>query len=106
MNGGSGTVNGISGGINVGVNEGVNEPIKENVPKENLAQKSSEKSSEKILSEIEKNNEITIEELSSKLGQTTRSVEKILAKLKEEGQLKREGGRKLGHWVVIKKSGK
>jgi len=50
---------------------------------------------------IKKNNHITINELSIELDQTTRSIEKIIAKLKKEGLLERVGGRKEGHWEII-----
>ncbi len=63
--------------------------------------KSSEKSSEKSLDLIKKNPKISASEIAKKLDLTQRAVEKILAKLKKEGKIKRIGSAKGGHWQVV-----
>jgi len=67
-------------------------------------EKSSEKSSEKIVGLIRENPFISAEEISRKIGITSRAVEKSIAKLKEGGVLKRIGPDKGGHWEVIDRS--
>ena len=64
-------------------------------------QKSSVKSSVKILDAIRENNTVTAVELSQQLGLTLRAVEKQLAKLKQEGVLRRVGPDKGGYWEVV-----
>ncbi len=66
------------------------------------SEKSSEKSSEKIIELMEKNNEITILELSKEIVLSTRAIEKSIAKLKEKGLIKRVGSAKGGYWKVLK----
>lgn len=68
---------------------------------EKSSEKGSEKSSEKILDIIRKEPYITIEKLSDAIGLSTRAVEKQISRLKEEGSLRRIGGRKEGHWEVL-----
>jgi ATP-dependent DNA helicase RecG len=70
--------------------------------KEKSSGKSSEKSSEKILGYMKENKNITIAELSQKLGISTRAVEKHISKLKQQGKIKRIGPDKGGYWEVIK----
>ena len=65
--------------------------------------KSSVKSSEKILQKIHANSKITISEMAKGLNNTTRTVEKAIFLLKEEGRLKRIGGKKEGFWHIIPK---
>ncbi|WP_235833173.1 DUF977 family protein [Arcticibacter tournemirensis] len=60
----------------------------------------SEKTSEKILSLIQKNKEITIEELAHMTGVSTRSVERNLSKLQRENRITRIGPDKGGSWKV------
>ncbi len=67
-------------------------------------EKNSEKSSEKILEAIKENPTITREELSQIADLSIRGVEWNLAKLKDEGKIKRIGSRKSGHWEIIDKS--
>ena len=64
------------------------------------SEKGSEKSSEKILDEIRKNPKITVIELSSALGISSRAIEKSMRQLRESGVIKREGGRKIGYWII------
>ncbi len=64
---------------------------------------SSVKSSVKILEAIKANKSITAKELSVNIGLSLRAVEKQLAKLKEDGVLKRIGPDKGGYWEVVKK---
>jgi predicted HTH transcriptional regulator len=44
---------------------------------------------------------VTAEELSAFLNMNVRNTRKYLAKLKEEGKIKRVGSRKNGNWAVI-----
>jgi len=46
---------------------------------------------------------MTIPELAGALGITTRGVEKQIAKLRQDGRLRRVGPAKGGHWEMIKK---
>jgi ATP-dependent DNA helicase RecG len=62
--------------------------------------KSSVKSSVKILEAIREDNSVTAVELSQHLGLTLRAVEKQLAKLKQDGVLRRVGPDKGGYWEV------
>ncbi|MDO4194578.1 MAG: ATP-binding protein [Prevotellaceae bacterium] len=55
-----------------------------------------------ILDIISQNATITVQEIADKSADKKRTIEKDIAKLKEMGILKREGGRKQGYWVVIK----
>ncbi len=55
----------------------------------------------KILSAIGDKAEITIPELANLVGVTQRSVERHLRKLRQDGVLKRIGGRKQGYWEII-----
>ncbi|MBC2710902.1 MAG: winged helix-turn-helix transcriptional regulator, partial [Desulfosarcina sp.] len=61
------------------------------------------KTSGKILAAIGGKAEITIPELADLVGVTQRSVERHLRKLRQEGVLKRVGGRKHGYWEVAKR---
>jgi len=62
--------------------------------------KMSGKTSGKILDLINENNEITIPELSNRIGVTERTIERNIRKLRKEGKLKRVGGAKGGHWKL------
>ncbi|MBI5066003.1 putative DNA binding domain-containing protein [Candidatus Woesearchaeota archaeon] len=64
------------------------------------SQKSSQKSSQKIIELIKEKPSTTIEELSNTLAISDRAVKKQLAKLKEEGIIKRVGPDKGGYWEV------
>ncbi len=67
---------------------------------QNGSQNGSQKNSQKILELIKQNKQITIEELSNILGITDRAVKKNIAKLKQQGKLKRIGPDKGGYWEV------
>jgi len=62
--------------------------------------KVSGKTSGKILDLINENNEITIPELSNRIGVTERTIERNIRKLRKERKLKRVGGAKGGHWKL------
>jgi predicted HTH transcriptional regulator len=70
----------------------------------NSVKDSSVKSSDKILKIINENQSITLPEIAELVGISKRAVEKQIAKLKDEGVLKRVGGRKNGYWEVNKNS--
>ena len=55
----------------------------------------------KILQSIEKNPKITSEELSEVVGISSRKIRENVRKLKDEGLMRRIGGRKEGYWEVI-----
>ncbi|VVB71347.1 Winged helix-turn-helix DNA-binding protein [uncultured archaeon] len=59
---------------------------------------SSEKSSEKILALLKANPKIAAREIADLLGMTPRAVEKQIAKLRNEGRIRRIGPAKGGHW--------
>ncbi len=59
------------------------------------------KTSEKIIALVQENPLITIEDLAVKLGITSRSVERNIEKLKNEGQLRRIGPDNGGKWEII-----
>ena len=63
-----------------------------------------EKTTEKILSLILENPNITTEELARVCDMTPDGVYYHTKRLREKGVLIREGGRKEGHWVIVKKS--
>jgi ATP-dependent DNA helicase RecG len=63
--------------------------------------KSSQKSSQKILLKMKENPNITTIELAEILEVSRRAIAKQIAKLKEEGKLKRVGPDKGGYWEVI-----
>jgi ATP-dependent DNA helicase RecG len=61
----------------------------------------SEKTSEKILRLIRKDNHLTIAVLSENIGVSTRSIERALKNLQEQGMLVRQGPDKGGHWQIL-----
>lgn len=63
--------------------------------------KTSEKTSEKIVAALQQNGSMTIAELAATVGVTTRSIERNLQRLQEEGRLRRIGPSKGGHWEVL-----
>jgi predicted HTH transcriptional regulator len=71
-----------------------------NVSNHNQSVKTSEKTSEKILEAINSNNQITISELAEITGVTTRSIERNIQNLQQEGKLVRIGPDKGGHWKI------
>lgn len=60
------------------------------------------KASGKILDACGANPVITIPEIAAQIGITERSIERNIHKLKADGFLRRIGGRKEGHWEVLK----
>jgi ATP-dependent DNA helicase RecG len=64
----------------------------------------SEKSSQKILQLIEKNNEITIHEISEAIGVSVRTVNRLIRKMQNKNILVREGPKKTGKWRIIGKA--
>ncbi|MBN1698885.1 MAG: HTH domain-containing protein [Spirochaetales bacterium] len=66
-----------------------------------MSEKTSEKTSEKIIILLKETPSLTIEELSSRIGVTTRSIERNVKKLQEKGLLKRIGPDKGGYWEVL-----
>jgi len=60
------------------------------------------KSERLILEAVSVNPEITISELSERIGIGTTAIENNIKKLKEKGLLERKGGRKEGQWKVNK----
>ena len=64
--------------------------------------KGSGKSSGKILDLLEQDGTQTIPQLAEQIGITPRAIEKNIKKLQEFGLLRRMGGRKEGHWEVLK----
>jgi ATP-dependent DNA helicase RecG len=73
-----------------------------NLISQNIPDETSEKTSEKILEAITSNNQITISELAETIGLTTRSIERNIKKLQQEGKLERIGSFKGGHWKIIR----
>ncbi len=71
-----------------------------NVPEE-MSVKTSVKTSVKILEAIKSNDQITIPELAEIIGVTTRSIERNIQNLQQEGELVRIGPDKGGHWKII-----
>lgn len=62
--------------------------------------KSNVKSTVKILEAIKENNNISAKEIAENIGLSLSGVEKQLAKLKQEGLLRRIGPDKGGHWEI------
>ena len=60
------------------------------------------KSERLILKAVSDNAEITISELSEKIGIGTTAIENNIKKLKDKGLLERVGSRKEGKWKVNK----
>jgi len=63
--------------------------------------KSSEKSSEKILALLKAEPRLAAREVAERLEITQRAVEKQIAKLREDGRLRRIGPARGGHWEVL-----
>lgn len=66
------------------------------------SEKASEKTSEKIVAALLLDATITISELAKKVGVTTRSIERNLQKLQDEGRIRRIGAAKGGRWEVLR----
>ena len=63
---------------------------------------SSVKTADQIKGLMKSEPSITISQMAIALGLTQRGVEKAIKKLKENGEVEREDGKKGGHWKVIK----
>lgn len=57
-------------------------------------------SAEEIIAQIELDSEITVEEISEKIGKSQSTVEKTIKKLRDAGAIKRVGSRKTGRWKI------
>lgn len=66
-----------------------------------ISTKTTEKMTEKIIKLIQENEQITILELSNKIGITKRNIEKNIEKLKNQNRLKRIGPDNGGKWEII-----
>ena len=55
-----------------------------------------------ILDIMIKDSNVTASELSQKLGLTSRHIQRLIKDLADKGIIRREGGRKLGKWVIVK----
>lgn len=65
------------------------------------SEESSEETSGALLALLAKRPKLTAIAMAQSLGLTPRAVEKQLAKLKEQGRLRRVGPNKGGHWEVL-----
>ena len=68
-------------------------------------EKGSEKMSEKIVELMMKNPDITIAEIAQKLQRTSRTVERLINRLKFDTVTERIGPDKGGHWEIMNKTG-
>ena len=59
----------------------------------------------KMVSLIKGNPDITMGELAQKTGVTTRTIERNIVELQNNGTISRVGSRKSGKWVIIKSAG-
>ncbi len=82
--------------------------IPRNVPKknQNSNQESNLKSDQKIITLIDKNNNITINEICKIISLSQSGVKKVIKKLKSENKIKRVGSLKGGHWEIIEANNK
>jgi ATP-dependent DNA helicase RecG len=77
-------------GLEKGISEKIGTPSEE----------PSEETSDKILAIIQSDTKTTARHMANVLGLSSRAVEMQLAKLKQDGRLKRVGPKKGGHWEV------
>ncbi len=70
-------------GVNVGANVGVND---------------------QILALLKREPRLSAKELAALLNKTTRTVERHIKELREQGRLRRVGSDKSGHWEIIEKA--
>lgn len=57
----------------------------------------------KVLNLINENNKVTINEITSKVNLSRRTVQTIINSLKTKGILVRVGSDKTGHWEIVEK---
>lgn len=60
----------------------------------------------KVLNLINENNKVTINEITSKINLSRRTVQTIINSLKTKGVLVRVGSDKTGHWEIVDKKEK
>ena len=114
LNGSEKTCEPVNDGLNgsekadVGVNDGANGSEKTNGGSEKTND-GSEKlkdvsdaptTSDIIIQQLQQNPNITIRELASFIGISTRAIEKALSQLSQNSLVVRVGGRKTGYWIV------
>lgn len=68
---------------------------------EKMSVKTPEKTPEKILSLLSRQPTLSLSEVATAIGRSSRTVERAVAKLAEAGRLKRIGPDKGGHWEVL-----
>ena len=56
---------------------------------------------EKIIARIKENRDITIDQLATECDVSAKTIKRDIAKLKEQGKIRRVGSLKSGHWEVI-----
>jgi len=66
-----------------------------------MAVKLSGKTEQAILQALRQSPDMTIPQLAAQIGSSTRTVERHLHKLQQQGLLKRTGPKKTGRWQVI-----
>jgi Fic family protein len=64
-------------------------------------EKSREKSRDKVLKLLKKQPDLTQAELSEALGLSVKAIEKVIRQLRDANQIRREGGKKFGHWELV-----
>lgn len=70
---------------------------------ESATQKTTQKTTrERILELLEQDNKMTRDDLAQAIGVSANAIKQHLANLQKDNLLKREGGRKLGYWKVIR----
>ena len=79
---------GVNVGLNVGVKDGINDGLKARV-------------TDQILALLTQEPRLSAKELASLLNKTTRTIERNLKALREQGRLQRVGSDKAGHWEII-----
>ena len=72
--------------------------------REKFREKTREKTREKIVNLILNDNFITTESMANEIGITIKGIEYHLAKLKQQGIIKRIGPDKGGHWNIVNNS--
>ena len=88
--------------------------VKVNISKKSFASKAKEKAKEKenipvsdvetlVYNLISNQPNATRKEISARLGISVSKSYQVLAELKQKGLIKREGGRKLGYWIILKR---
>ena len=56
-----------------------------------------------VLKEIKKNPELTAQQLTNTIQKSLRTLERSIKKLKDQKYIRRQGSKKSGHWVLLKK---